>query len=54
MYDFVRRIYRLDKTFLKGIFSTLDQNLNHGDFVYICMKLKEWRVLNGHAVMYDT
>jgi len=35
-------------------FSILDQNLDHGDFVYICMKLKEWRVLNGHAVMFDT
>jgi len=34
----------------------LDQHLDHGDFVYICiiMKLKEWRVLNGHAVMFDT
>jgi len=26
----------------------------HGDFVYICMKLKERRVLNGHSVMFDT
>jgi len=21
---------------------------------YICIKLKEWRVLNGHEVMFDT
>jgi len=26
--------------------SILDQNLNHWDFVYLCMKLKERRVLN--------
>jgi len=32
----------------------LDQNLDHEDFVYISMKLKEWRVFNGHAVMFDT
>jgi len=31
----------------------LDQNLDRGGFVYICKKLKEWRVLNGHAVMFD-
>jgi len=37
---------------LKGILSILDQNLDHGDSVYIWMKLKEWRVLNGHAVMF--
>jgi len=30
------------------------QNLVYGDFVYICMKLKEWRVLKGHAVVFDT
>jgi len=35
---------------IKGILSILDQNLYHGDFVYICMKLKEWRVLNGHIM----
>jgi len=39
---------------LKEILSILDQNLDHGDFVYICMKLKVWRVLNGHGVMFDT
>jgi len=39
------------KHFLKGILSILDQHLDHGDFVYICMKLKEWRVLNCHAVI---
>jgi len=38
----------------KGIYSILDQNLDHGDIVYICMKLKEWRFLNGHADMFDT
>jgi len=39
---------------LKGILSTLDQNLDHKEFVYICMELKEWKILNGHAVMFDT
>jgi len=39
---------------LKGILSILDQNFDHGDFVYICMTLKELRVLNGHAVTCDT
>jgi len=29
---------------IKGILSILDQNFDHGDFVYSCMKLKEWRV----------
>jgi len=43
----------IQKTF-KGIVAILDQNLDHGDFVNICMKLKDWRVLNGHAVMFDT
>jgi len=38
---------------IKVIFSILDQNLDHGDVVYICMNL-EWRVLNYHAVMFDT
>jgi len=38
---------------LKVILSLLDQNLDHGDFVYECMKLKEWRVLNRHTVMFD-
>jgi len=33
------------------MFYILDQNLDHGDFLYICMKLKEWRVLIGHAVI---
>jgi len=37
-----------------GILSIWDQNLNHWDFVYICIKLKEWRVSNGHVVMFDT
>jgi len=32
----------------------IGQNLDHGDFVYIGMKLKEWAVLNGNAVMFDT
>jgi len=40
--------------FVKDIFSILDQNLDHGDFVCICMKLKECRVINYHAVMFDT
>jgi len=39
---------------IKVIFSILNQNVDHGDFLYICMKLKEWRVLNKHAVMFDT
>jgi len=30
----------------------LDQNFDHGDSVYIRMTLKEWRVLNGYAVMF--
>jgi len=34
--------------------SILEQNLDHSDFVYIGMKLKEWRVLNSRAVMFDT
>jgi len=37
----------------KGILSILDQNIDYGDYIYICMKLKEWRVLNSHAVMFD-
>jgi len=32
----------------KAIFSILDQNFDHGD--YICMKLKKWEVLNGHFI----
>jgi len=44
----------MDVDYLKGIFSILDPNLDHGDFVYICMKLKEWRILNGHEVLFDT
>jgi len=39
---------------LKGISSILDPNLDHRHFIYICIKLKEWRVLNSHAVMFDT
>jgi len=39
---------------LKGILSILDQNLDHRDFVYICTKLKEWRILNSNGVMFDT
>jgi len=39
---------------LKGILSILDQNLDHSDFVHICMKLKELRILNSHAVMFGT
>jgi len=39
---------------LKGILSILDKNLDHKDFVYICIKLKEWRVLYSCAVMFDT
>jgi len=35
------------------ILSILDQDLDHGDFLYICIKLKGWRVLNAHAVMFD-
>jgi len=42
------------------IYSIFDQNLDHGVFVYICIKLniciilKGWRVLNAHAVMFHT
>jgi len=39
---------------IKCIFAILDPNSDHADVVYIYMKLKEWRVLNGHAVMFDT
>jgi len=38
---------------IKGILSIFDQNLDHGDFVYICMKLKEGKILSSHAVMFD-
>jgi len=33
----------------------MDQNLDHGDFVYICIKQNEWLVLNGrmsHGLMF--
>jgi len=41
-------------SYLKGIVSILDQNLDHRDFVYIYIKLKECRVLISHAVMFGT
>jgi len=44
----------LTKHKLKGIVSILDQNLDHRDFVYLCMELKECRDLNSHAVMFGT
>jgi len=37
----------------QGILSILDQNLDNRDFIFICMKLKEWSVLHSHAVMFD-
>jgi len=51
--DYIKILNLKTKT-IKGIFSILDQYLDHVNFVYICMKLKEWKILNGHAVMFDT
>jgi len=49
-----KRCFRKLILLFKGIISILDQNLDHGNFVYICMELKEGGALNGHAVMSDT
>jgi len=35
------------RMFFKCMISIFDQHLDHGDFVYICMKLKEWRILKS-------
>jgi len=47
------QFFKILSNVFKGIFSILDQNLDHRYFENICMKLKEWRVLYRHAVLFD-